>query len=466
MTEADSAPDDPGSADSESSDFVSTHPQPLDEDERAELERLREEVAVQISEPRPTRHVWRTTGVVVLVVLCGVLSLASVAARYVRSEILDSDHYVAMVTPLASDPAVQQQLVDTITTEINNRVDIEQTAANALQNLTELTPANRPRVDAAIVGLAPVIASQAQDFVRSTVQNFVESDQFRDAWIAANRVAHKGVVAAVTGRTDRAALDVARNGTISIQLGPIIDQVKQRLVQRGFGFASQIPEINKQFVLVQSEGLARAQSLVRVLDTAASILPWLAIAAAAGAVALGVRGRRLRALTAVGLSVVTAMSVLAIGIVIGRAFYLREIPTAALSADAARAIFDTAVGPLRTALRAVAVVGIVIAAIGFFAGGSRAANAIRGGARRGFGAVDAKRSTRPASAVEKWAWQARNPLRAGTIGIGALIVMCWHYPTGMVVVWTVVLTCLALVVLEFVIAPGRRGARLIAAEHD
>ncbi len=432
---------------------------PLSSDERAELERLRTEVATLRPEPRRERHLGRRIGVWFLVFLTALLALLSVTTRYVRSEILDTNHYVATVTPLASNPAVQDQVTTSINDAIDQRIDINKLVTDSLQGLTEAAAPDRPRVDQAVNGLAPLLASQATNFVHSTVANFVKSQQFKDLWVTANRAAHQGVVAAVTGDTKHAAVDVSDTGTISIELGPIIDQVKAQLEDRGFGFASAIPSINKKFVIFQSPELARAQGLVNALDKVATILPWLGILAALGAVLAAGHGRRLRTTVSVGIAIVIAMLLLALGLLIGRFFYLNAIPTDVLSVPAAQAIFDTVIAPLRTALRAVAVAGLVVAAIAFFAGGSRSASAVRAGIGRGFGAVDARRSNRAPNEVERLAWQLRIPVRIAIVVIAALMLMFWHYPTAMVVIWTVVIAGAVLVGFEFLIAPARRSPR-------
>ena len=417
-------------------------------DERAELERLRVEVAELRAKsegpptveaaPRPDRHVWRWVAVALLLVLAGLFTLGSVTTRFVRAEILDTDHYVATVSPIGSDPAVQAQVVDTITNEINSRVDVEGLTTQALTALTDLTPADRPRLDQAVVGLAPVIAGQAESFIRDTVTRFVDSPQFEDLWVAANRQAHTAVVAVVTGETNHQAVVVDPNGTISIALGPIIDQVKQRLSERGFAFADKIPSVDKQFVLFQSPDIVKAQRLVNNLDKVATVLPWLALAAGAAAIAAAPRGRRMRALMLFGVTIVIAMLILAIGILVGRAVYLDQIPPSVMSAGAATAVFDTVVTPLRTALRAVALLGLVIGVVGFLTGGSRSAGYVRGGVGHGFDAIQHRRKDRPASAFERWAWAARIPLRIAIVTVAALLLMFWRYPTGAVVIWTVV----------------------------
>ncbi len=449
--------------------------EPLGDSERAELERLRQRVAeletaggsqpdgsgTSLSEGAPSRRRrinWRAIGVTVLVVLCAVLTLLSVTTRFVRSEILDTDHYVATVTPLASNPDVQAQVTESVVDEINSRIDLTQLTTEAMTAVSQAVPPERRQLESAIAGLAPVLASQAEGYIHSTVADFVGSPEFVNLWVAANRSAHTGVVAAVTGQTSHEAVSVdTTHGSVSIELGPIIEKVKERLTAQGFAAAASIPVVNKQFVIWQSEQLARAQGLVSTLDTVATALPWLALLALFAAIWLAGSGRRLRTLSITGVAIVLAMLLLAIGIVIGRAIYLREIPADVMSPASARAVFDTVIDPMRMALRAVAVLGLVFALVGFFAGGSKSAQAVRSAVGRWFGAVDGHRADRDASAVENALWRFRIPIRIAILVIAAVLLMFWSYPTGMVVVWIAVITCLVLIVFEFAIAPARRA---------
>ena len=103
----------------------------------------------------------------------------------------------------------------------------------------------------------------------------------------------------------------------------------------------------------------------------------IATALAFAAVAVAPRGRRLRALSLAGLSLVLAMLVLAIALLIGRALYLDAMPPDILAPDAAAATIDTVLDPLRLALRAVAVLGLVVAVGAYLLGGSASATAVR-----------------------------------------------------------------------------------------
>ncbi|MEU2091183.1 hypothetical protein [Nocardia beijingensis] len=431
-------------------------------DERAELERLRAEVATLRGKGpggarRSPRHGWRWTAVAILTVLVAVLAITTVVSRFVRGEILDTNRYLSTVAPLGSDPVLQTEVADTITDEIFTRVDIEGMTADALAALTDAVPAtaNRPRVDRAVEGLAPVITQQARDFVCDTALSFVRSDQFEDLWLQANRAAHTTLVAVATGHVGPESVNVDENGTVTLSLRTVIENVKARLLDRGFTFAEKIPAVDKQFVLFRSPELVRAQRAVDNLDKAAAVLPWVTIAAAVAAIAVAPPGRRRLALVFVGLALAAGMLILAIALIVARALYLDDIPADVLSPGAATAIIDTVLVPLRTALRGVAVLGLAIALGAYLTGNSASAAAVRRGFGRGMDGVQRLRRSRPPNPVEKWAFRARAALRWAILGIAALLLVFWRYPTGLVVVWIVLGALLALLALELLIRPAR-----------
>ncbi|MGX6511921.1 hypothetical protein [Rhodococcus sp. SJ-2] len=436
---------------------------PLNADERRELEVLRAEVAKLRGEStvapaetvsRPHRHTLRWAGVVILLVLVFLLAISSVVARYARSQILDTDRYVTTVTPLASDPEIQAAITNRVTDEIFAQVDVQGLTEEALTALTE----DRPRLEP-VVGLAPVIAGQAESFVHDTVGSLVASDQFETLWVQTNRAAHDRLAAVLTGDTQADAISIDDSGTVSLNLAPIIDKAKSLLVDRGFAFADQIPEIDKQFVLFQSPELIKAQRAVNALDRASGILPWLTLLAVAGAIWTAPRGSRLRTLAITGVTFVVAMLVLALAIMIGRSLYLDNLPAEIRSPGAAAVLFDALATPLRSTLRAVLVAGLVVAVGAYLIGGSASAMAVRRGFAYGMDKLRRPDSTRTPSTVEVWLARARVPLRAGIVAVAVLVVVFWNYPTGAVVGWTVFIALLALLLLEIVVRPLSQAGR-------
>ncbi|TQF68661.1 hypothetical protein FK531_12660 [Rhodococcus spelaei] len=435
-------------------------------DERSELLRLRREVAELreakqrpestgavaqgISEPARRGHPalrWTATGL--LLVLVAVLGYASVVARFARSEVLDTDRYVQTVTPLAADPVLQAELANQITDQIMTRVDVEKMTADALGALTEIAP----RVPSAVVGLAPVIAGQAKSFVHDAASSLVTSSQFETMWIEANRQAHQELVAAATGDTS-GSVKVNDKGEVSVSLAAIIDTVKSNLVQRGFSFVDKLPDVNATFVIFESADLVKAQRAVSALQKASTVLPWLTLLVAVAAVWAAPKNGRRRALSLVGASLAVAMALLAVSISIGRSVYLGAIPSDALSPDAAAVLFDTLIVPLRTTLRAVFAAAVVVGIIGYLSGTSTSAAAVRRAYRRGMDALRAPKEGREPNQIERSVATFRMPLRVAIIVIAIATVVFWRYPSGLVVVVTILLAALALLVVELVARPA------------
>jgi hypothetical protein len=429
--------------------------QPLDDSERAELLRLRRQVADapagQSAEgtARSEHRGLRWTATAVLLVLVAILAYSAVLSRFARSEVLDTDRYIETVTPLAESTVLHDELAAQITDEIMRQANIEKVTNDALTALTE----NAPNVPPAVVGLAPVLAGQAQSFIESTVQRLLASDQFQTLWVEANRRAHENLVAVLTGDHAK-AIKVDDDGTVSIELKPVIDRVKGALTDRGFSFASHIPEINKSFVIFRSPDLVKAQRAVSALDKAATVLPFLVLLVGAAAIWAAPKGSRRRAFSLFGVSVAIAMALLAISISIGRSIYLDAVPSDVMSGDAAAVLIDTLVVPLRTSLRAVAVLAIAIALVGYLTGSSTSAAAIRGAFSKGLNRTRGNASGRTPHPAEIYAARFRLPLRVGIIAIAVLVLVFWDYPSGLVVMMTALIAVLALLAVELLARPA------------
>lgn len=452
MTTEDPEAERPDGAQSESEDDNS-----LSEDERAELRRLR---AASLAMPRRQRHRLRWTGAAILVALTAILLLATVSARFARSEIFDTDRYVATVAPLASNPAIQNELADRLTDAIVTHVDIEGLTAQAISALTKdpSQVADQPRIMAALNNLPPLVAAQAASFIHQTAQSLVAGDEFAQAWTSANRLVHESLVGVLTGQT-RPGVEVDASGTVSLSLQPILATVREKLDERGFTFSDRIPDLDARFVLFEATDLPRAQHVVRALDRAANILPWVTVGCAIGAVRLAPGGFRLRVLALTGLAGVVSMVVLGIGLVVARGLYLESIPPETVSPDTAKALFDTVTTPLRTSMRAIATLALCTAIAAYLAGSSQSARSVRAATRRVIAALARGRGDRMPTATEDFAAEYRTPLRVAVLAGATLALMFWPYPTAMVVVGIAAVTGLLLLILETVArsAPEQRS---------
>jgi hypothetical protein len=429
----------------------------LSEDERAELERLRAEHAGShdggAARRSRRRFSWRAFFATILIVLGCVLAPIAVVGVWAGNQITDTGRYVATVSPLIDDPAIQNVLTDRITNEIINQLNVTGTVDQAA---AQLQSRGLTRISTLLTNFGPQITSAVTGFVHSTVHTVISSQAMANAWVQVNTVAHQAVVKLLSGQGNGTLTNT--NGQITLNLAPLIAVVKQALEQRGFALASHIPIVNATVPLFQAKQLGKAQAGYRLVSDLKIVLPILALVLLAAGV-FTARGRR-RALIVVGLGVAASMVVLAIGLLIARTIYLNSVPSSVLPTDAAAAAYDALVHFLRQGLRVVLAVGLVIAIGAFITGPSRAAVRTRAalgsgiawlrnlGARRGV-------STGP---VGEWTYRHRTWLRIGAVTLIALILVFWGQPTALTIILLVVILLILLGLIELVASPPAEPA--------
>jgi hypothetical protein len=420
---------------------------------RAEVTRLQRERdearKSSLKPPGPGRGLARRAIAILLVVLTALLMFVTVPALYLRSEVLDTNRYVATVSPLAADPAIQAEIADKVTNQITEAVDIEGITRDALTELSKTAP----RVAAVIAGLAPAIAEQTRSLIHSTVAKFLATQQFQDLWTSLNRAAHQGIVNLATGQTG-GTVSIDESGTVTISTKEIIAQVKSALVQQGVDIAARIPEIDRQITVLQSPELARASAAIRTLDQTAPILGWLTVLSIVGAIAVAPRGWKRRTTSYVGLAIAVSMALLALALVIGRNVYLNSIPADTLSPAAAQSLIDALLTPLRTNLRFVFAVGLLTAVAAFLGGHSRTAEYVRNGLARAGDYVTGKVGVAEAKSWQIWLARYRRVLEAAVAGIAVLVLIFWQYPTAAVAIWTAVIAALVILLVELLCRPA------------
>jgi hypothetical protein len=443
----------------------------LTEAERAELQRLRAEVTTLRSQAqqaaaagggrsvavgRGARQRWRTIVATLLIVVACVLAPLSVVAIWTRNQVTDTDRYVATVTPLASDPAIQNAIADQITAQVFTYIDIKGLTTQAVDALAGRGLS--PDVADQLQAFAVPIANGVQSFTRSQVGKIVESDAFADAWVQANRVAHAELVKALTGEGGGAV--TVENDTVSLNLSAFIQTVKQRLVESGFTLAARIPEVNASFVLFQSADITRARNAFNLLNTLGIWLPIITLVLLGLGVYVAKDHRR--ALVGAGLGIAVGMVVLALGLTVFRAIYLDAVPAAVLPHDAAAVLYDTIVRFLRLGLRTILVLALVVAAGAFLTGQSVTAVRTRQGLTGAIGWLQgsAEQAGWRTGPVGTWVFAHKRALRIGAVAAAALTLVFWGRPTGKVVIGLTVALLVALAVIEFLGRPSHRTAEV------
>ncbi|MGZ4598380.1 MAG: hypothetical protein ACXVGS_00785 [Oryzihumus sp.] len=395
---------------------------------------------------RPGR--WRAFVAGLLIVVGSLLAPLSVLAVWANREVSDTSRYVETVAPLAHDPDVQAAVTDAVTRQVFTHVDVPSLTSQLLDALQ--ARGVPPELTTRLHALEGPINNGVQGFVHDQVAKVVASPAFAQAWTQANRVAHEQMVNVLSGKQGGAVS--SKNGQVTVNLGPFVNEVKNRLVAQGFTVASNIPAVNASFTVFQSQGVTKAQGIYSLLNTLGVWLPILALVLLA--IGIYVAGNHRRATLASGLGVAGGMLLLGLGLAIVRPLYLDAVPST-LPHDAAAAIFDTVVRFLRTSLRAVLVAGLVVALAAFMSGGSVTAVSTRRALVRGIGWLrgGAESAGLRTGRFGPWVWDHKRWLRVATVAAGAVALIFWTQPTAGVVVLLAVLVLLVLAVIEFLGRP-------------
>jgi hypothetical protein len=419
-------------------------------DERAELEALRREVTTLRSRPsaRRRRVGWRAPVATLLIVLGCLLAPLSVLGIWTANQVSDTNRYVATVAPLIQDPAIQHALTDKITSRIVAEIDVP---ALANQTAAQLNQRGLPRAATLLQNFSGSITGAVQGFVHNGVARIITSPAMANAWVQANRTAHQQLVAALSGRGSTAI--TTSNDQVVLNLAPFIKVAQQNLANRGLTFLNKLPTPNTSIALFPSKKLVRAQTAYRVINDLKIVLPIACLLLIASGVYVA-RSHR-RALLGTGLGFAASMLVLAIVLLIVRGAYLNAIPSGTLPSDAAAAAFDTLVRFIRLALRALLLVGLVVAAGAFLSGPSVSAVRIRSWFAAGFGWIRRRGehlgvSTGP---VGRWTYAHRRGLRIGVVALAGVIFVFWGQPTAAVVIVIVVLLLVVLGLIELIGRP-------------
>jgi hypothetical protein len=410
--------------------------------------------------PPPHGSPWRGVASAVLLVLACVLAPLSVVSVWAATQLSDTDQYVATVAPLATDPQVQQAVSDDVTAAVLDALNVDQVTTQLLGTLADQENMP-PRLAALLPGLAVPLNQGIEGFTRDQVESLLATPQFATLWEQVNRTAHEQVVRLLEG--DQGGAVTAQNDTVTLNLAPIVAEVKSRLVARGFTLAENIPAVDRQFVLVQSDAVTNAQSVYRLLTTLGVWLPIVTLALFIGGIALA-RDRR-RALTRGAIGLTSAMLALGVVLALARSWYVSTTPADILTEQAAGDVFDTLVRFLRTGLRAVAVLGLVLALGAFLAGPSSVAVRTRATLQGGIGSARAGARTKgwDTGAFGAAMFAHRKGVRIGVLVAAGVVLAFWTRPSAWVVVAVAAGALVLLAVAEFLSAPPPSAAELVPA---
>ncbi|MFI5765143.1 hypothetical protein ACIA8F_29965 [Streptomyces sp. NPDC051563] len=262
----------------------------------------------------------------VLIALVALLVPASAVAYWADHELGSADRYTAAMSPLASDPAVQNLVVTQAGRALSGQID------------------------------AGPFQGGVDTLLGEALRSFVGTPAYRTAWDAANRAAHGAFFQALTNGDGNA---------VTIDLAPVIASIKGDLIENGVPLADRIPETHLSVKVMEYDNLGALRKGFRMLQIAGVWLPLLTVALAAVAIAVAVRRRR--AVVSTGLGLAVGAVLLWAAVVLCRRLTLDDLP-ADIDRAAAAAVYDALTAFLRTTAWVVLAVGLAAALAAWLTG--------------------------------------------------------------------------------------------------
>jgi hypothetical protein len=283
---------------------------------------------------------WRSPVAVVLVVLGCLMAPLALAGVWFHANIMEVDGYVATITPVADEPAVQQAVADVLAEQVYRTLDGNQILPGIPGEL------------GSIVGT--VGAQQLENLTREMTLQAVSSSAFRGFWAAANRRVHPILMEAIK---NEGKVDLSADGSVSLDLVDVTNNVMDLLGTSGValpgaGASGGVP-------LLDSRPLARAGGVIVALDLLYWLMPVVTLALLLGSVL--VAPRRLLATVYLGVGLALSMAALEAGMAVSGVYYLGVTDDAGIPHEASAAIWRVFAGSLRLWGWAVLLVAVVVA---------------------------------------------------------------------------------------------------------
>jgi hypothetical protein len=159
----------------------------------------------------------RLRGVVaaVLVVVFAILLPVTLTATWAHRTVVNTDAYVATITPIAASPEVQAAASREITNQIYASLNPQQVIARAL-----------PPKAAALAG---PLSNGVKGYLQQGINKILASPKFQQLWVTANRFAHAQLITVLNG--DSKVLQTT-NGQVVLNLVPLLNEALKNVQAR------------------------------------------------------------------------------------------------------------------------------------------------------------------------------------------------------------------------------------------
>lgn len=285
---------------------------------------------------------WQNSASVISLVIGIILIPFAVIAIWLHNTIFDIDTYITTVAPLSFNETIANDIASNITNRFFQKINASNLISSALPEQGQF--------------LVTPLLERLETFTQTQISQLIQSEEFNNLWIEANRLSQPPVVKLLTGGGEAIQ---AQQGIITLNLGPIINQLKSKLSQKGITIFNDITFAaeDEQIVIFQSSQLANAQAFISRLNQMVVALSLLVLTFLAAAVILSIN--RLETLYNLGIGISVAGVALLLLILIQRTQYINSGDRIIFSPAAASAFYDTVTRFLFSASWIIIVIGLL-----------------------------------------------------------------------------------------------------------
>ena len=307
----------------------------------------------------------------IMIVLGVVLTPVAILTNWAAATVSDTQRFVATLSPLASNPTVQNTVINEVTDAINKQIDIPQITGSLVTGLGDAL--NLPPAAKQALGLVKdPISAGVQGAIHDLVAKAVTSDAFQKGWTAALTLTSQQITDLLSNN-GKSVLALSNDGTLSLPLKPIIDQVKSDLVKQGVGFANMIPSVDTSITIAKIPELAVARVIYQIGVGVGTWLPWIVLFLFVGGGFIA--NKRPRATMAIGISITVVTGILALAMPLLRTILLATLDQSYAAAVAV--VYDALIDYMAVVVVSVVVLGIGLIIAGWAAGPSETAVKLR-----------------------------------------------------------------------------------------
>lgn len=277
----------------------------------------------------------------VLLLLGSCLVPLALAGVWSRAVLLNTDRYVAAITPLIGRAGVQQAVAGELADRLLEQLDLE-------NRITQQWPSAPPRL------VQPILA-QVEYYTILVSGRFVSSDAFVPIWVEANREAHGSLVNMIHGE---GAVNLSPEGAIVVDLDAAAAELAERIREANIPLPDALlPLFPEGDVAIMDAGaLQTVRPLLFALSHLYIALPILTVLCLVASVL--VAPHKLRVIATVGGGMILTMLALQLGLSLGHRRYLVAASEARVPPEISHHMWAPLVGSLDAAGRMVLILGV------------------------------------------------------------------------------------------------------------